>query len=234
MRGGGARGRAVLRGALPASAAVALCLGPAAAGASAREPGARTLPGPARVTEAGPGRTAALRAGEPGFAWLRDLPKPSYRDTETVPRAGADARCPAARLIVRRGWTAVGARPPADRGAGGDVAVERLDELFVDRDAVTVVRTGPSPEAQDDDIRWRRASRRAYEDPERKGLPGRAPAATDAGGGGPLDGGWWALPGLAVGLALGAGGTALVRRAADCPGTRPPGDDGRRRELTDL
>ncbi|MDH6698890.1 hypothetical protein P3T26_003347 [Streptomyces sp. MAA16] len=45
----------------------------------------------------------------------------------------------------------------------------------------------------------------------------------------PDDGGLWpALPGLAVGLGLGAGGTLLMRRAAAGPGAGPP--HGRRGE----
>ncbi|MFD7403994.1 hypothetical protein ACFV7R_15240 [Streptomyces sp. NPDC059866] len=35
-------------------------------------------------------------------------------------------------------------------------------------------------------------------------------------------GAWWAIPGLAVGLALGAGGTLLIRRAAARPVAGPP------------
>ncbi|WP_240118699.1 MULTISPECIES: hypothetical protein [unclassified Streptomyces] len=167
---------------------MALCLGPAAASALAREPDGRTMPGPARVTGAGTGRTTAPRAAEPGGAGLRDLLKPPYSGTEPVPAPWADGRRPAVRVIVLREWSGVGARPQRGRAPGEELT----------------------------------------------GLLGRAPAATGAGGDGAPDGAWCALPGLALGLALGAGGTALVRRAASRPGARPPGYEGPGQELIDL
>jgi hypothetical protein len=58
-----------------------------------------------------------------------------------------------------------------------------------------------------------------------------ASASTSASGD---DSGWmWAIPGLAAGLALGAGGSLLIRRAAGRPDAGPP-RGGPRQELIDV
>ncbi|MFH8934517.1 hypothetical protein [Streptomyces griseosporeus] len=214
------------------AAAGALCLGPAAGAAGAadaREPGGQAvLPDVALVTAGGTGRTTAVRAGDPGFAGLRQLLQPSYTGTERVPEAWSDGGHPPVRVVVLWGRTGVGGWPQTDRPPGGDVAMERQDELFLAGDGTPWVRSDPSPEVEDDDIRWHRASRRAYDAVQASGLLGPAPVKPH--GRPAMHGAWWALPGLAVGLAVGAGGTALVRRAS----TARPREDGPRHQLIDL
>ncbi|POX54282.1 hypothetical protein C3489_14075 [Streptomyces sp. Ru71] len=193
-----------------------------------REPGGQAaLPDLALVTAGSTGHTRAVRAGDPGFAGLRQLLQPSYTGTEPVPDAWPDGGHPAVRVVVLWGRTGVGGWPQTDRPPGGDVAIERQDALFLAADGTPWVRSDPSPEVEDDDIRWHRASRRAYDAVEASGLLGPPPAADD---GSATTGAWWALPGLAVGVAVGAGGTALMRRVS----VAPPREEGPRHQLIDL
>lgn len=123
-----------------------------------------------------------------------------------------------------------------NRAPGGDVAVERQDQLLVAEDGTPWVRSDPAPDVADDDIRWHRAPRSVFERLDRAGWLGEPGVGALAGADGPAPAGdavWWALPGLAVGFAAGVGGTLAIRRAAARPGAGPPREEPRQ-QLIDL
>ncbi|NEA99829.1 hypothetical protein G3I78_12290 [Streptomyces sp. SID13726] len=181
------------------------------------------------------GRTAAVRSGDPEFARLWELFQPMYLGTERVPDAWEEGRYPSVRVTVMWGLTGVGGWPQTNKAPGGDVAVERQDQLVLAQDGTPWVRTDPAPESEDDDIRWHRAPRAVFDRADRLGLLG-ADEERDGAAEGPAGlgrGAWWAVPGLAVGFAAGVGGTRLIRRAAARPGAGPPREEPRQ-ELIDL
>lgn len=144
--------------------------------------------------------------------------------------SGPRSRYPPVRFMVLWGLTGVGGRAQQTRRApGGYVAMLREDQLFLAEDGTPWVRTDPAPDALDDDIRWHRPPQREYDRPAGGGFLwlGGAPAAVCEGG--VVEGAWWAVGGLAVGVL----GTLLVRNAAARRGAGPPWD-ARRRELIDL
>ncbi|MGW4757132.1 hypothetical protein [Streptomyces chartreusis] len=61
------------------------------------------------------------------------------------------------------GLTGVGGWPQTNRAPGGDVAMERQDQLFVAGDGTPWVRSDLAPDVEDDDIRWHRAPRSVFE-----------------------------------------------------------------------
>jgi hypothetical protein len=194
----------------------------------------RDIPDLALVVAGDTGRTRTWHSGESWFARLWTLLRPTYAGTERVSQEWEAGRYPAVRITVVWGLTGVGGWPRTSRAPGGDVAVEREDQLFVTADGTPWVRTDPSPEVADDDIRWHRASRSAFTQVERAGLLGEAGAdARTVGSGsdyadlaGPA---WWAAAGVAVGV----GGTLLIRRAAARGEAGPPREEPRQ-ELIDL
>ncbi|MGX1492149.1 hypothetical protein RKD41_004408 [Streptomyces tendae] len=212
--------------------------------ASAAPVPVRDVPDVAVVVEGDGGRTTALHSGDRDFARLRQLFHPTYAGTERVPREWAEGRHPPVRLTVLWGLTGIGGWPQTDRAPGGDVALRRQDQLVVAGDGTPWVRSDLAPDVEDDDIRWHRAPRSVFERLERGRLLGGVedgPTGSGLTGGGTaeavakdrVDAGAgevrWALAGLAVGVAAGAGGTALIRRAAARQGAGPP-----RQELIDL
>jgi hypothetical protein len=224
-------------GAVPAAA------GGHVAGTAPRGPD-RQVPDVAVVVAGGTGRTTVVRSGEPGFDRLWALLQPTYTGTERVAEGWTEGRFPPVRMTVMWGLTGVGGWPQTDSAPGGDVAMERQDQLFVAGDGTPWVRTDPAPEVGDDDIRWHRASRSAFgevsrEGPPAEGLPAQesegatADAAGGSAGGWAKGGAWPLVAGLAVGCAAGAGGTLLIRRAAARPGAGPPREQPRQ-ELIDL
>lgn len=230
------------RGALSALAPVAVIVmvaGAPAADAATRSAREAGTDGPdlAMVVTGGSGRAEAVRSDEPYFTRLWQLLRPTYTGTERVSDTWEEGRYPPVRMTVTWGLTGVGGWPQTDSAPGGDVAVERQDQLFLTGDGTPWVRTDPAPEREDDDIRWHRASRTAFDQLDRAGLLGGAGEGELRGGGGTEGGGaeeaWWAVPGLAVGFAAGAGGTRLIRRAAARPGAGPPREEPRQ-ELIDL
>ncbi|MGP4084662.1 hypothetical protein [Streptomyces sp. KR55] len=244
-------GRARVRLAVLVSVSVALALwgGPATV-AAAPGPGGN-IPDLAVVIAGGSGRTTALRSGEPEFARLWQLLEPTFAGTERVSDGWAEGRYPPVRIIVIWGLTGVGGWPQSNRPPGGDVAIQRQDQLFVTEDGTPWVRSDPSPDVEDDDIRWHRAPRSVFERLDgtallggsgegsaaraARGGAGSVPGADDADdkpGPGTL-GVWWAAPGLAVGFAAGVGGTRLIRRAAAGHEAGPPREEPRQ-ELIDL
>ncbi|MGY6025561.1 hypothetical protein [Streptomyces spinosirectus] len=206
--------------------------------ATATQPRTGDVPNMAMIIAGGTGRTTVLHSGQTAFAHLRRLLRPDYMGTERVPEAWSEGRCPPVDFTVVWGLTGVGGWPQTDSAPGGDVAVERQDQLVVAADGTPWIRTDPAPEVQDDDIRWHRAPRSIFVDLEREkvlaGLGGDGAAVRKAvGDAGGRDSRWWAVPGLAVGLVAGAGGTLLIRRAAARPGAGPPREEPRQ-ELIDL
>ncbi|MGW0910642.1 hypothetical protein ACWD1Z_02665 [Streptomyces sp. NPDC002784] len=223
--------RLVLLG--PVSAALALCGGAPATGAVG---GAGRAPDVAMVVAGGAGQPTAVRSGEPRFARLWQLLEPTYTGTERVPETWTEGRHPPVRLMVVWGLTGVGGWPMTASPPGGDVALQRQDQLFVAEDGTPWVRSDPAPDVEDDDIRWHRAPRSVFERLDRSGLLGGPVRAASAEADGPVpavDAVWWAIPGLAVGFAAGAGGTLAIRRAATRPGGGPPREEPRQR-LIDL
>ncbi|MFD8420654.1 hypothetical protein [Streptomyces sp. NPDC059668] len=210
---------------------------PAARASAPGEAAARAdTPDMALVVAAGTGHTTLLRSGDQDFALLWRLLAPRFTGTEAVPDAWAAGDHPPARATVIWGMTGVGGWPQTSRAPGGDVAIEREDQVFLASDGTPWVRSDPSPDVADDDVRWHRAPRSVFDQLVERGGPlgpgtPVTPAAARAAG--PAVCAKWAVAGLAVGLLLGAGGTGLIRRAAarhDVAG--PPREP--RQELIDL
>ncbi|MGW0992830.1 hypothetical protein [Streptomyces sp. NPDC002520] len=198
-------------------------------------PPAYAAPGPAGdgpdlalIVSGDTGRTRTLRSGEPEFARLRELLQPTYVGTERVPQSWADGRYPAVRVTVLWGLTGVGGWPQTRRAPGGDVAMERQDQLFVAADGTAWVRSDLSPDVMDDDIRWHRAPETVFRQLDRAGLLGSGAQSADDRGQVP-DGVWWAVSGLVVGVT----GGLLIRRAAGRLGAGPPRKEPRQ-QLIDL
>lgn len=218
------------------AAALVLCGTAGDATAVARAEG-RDVPDLAMVIAGGTGRTTVLRAGEPGFARLRQLLTPDFEGAERVPEAWAEGRYPPVDLTVVWALTGVGGYPQTNRAPGADVAVERQDQLLLAADGTPWIRSDPAPDVEDDDIRWHRAPRSVLVDLQRDkvlaGLGDHATAAGPARDGAGRNGLRWAVPGVALGLVVGAGGTLLMRRAAARRGAGPPREEPRQ-ELIDL
>ncbi|KOV93573.1 hypothetical protein ADK65_32875 [Streptomyces sp. NRRL B-1140] len=193
----------------------------------------RDVPDVAMVVEGGTGRTTAVRSGQPSFARLWQLLEPMYGGTERVPEEWAEGDFPRVRLTVVWGLSGVGGWPTTNRPPGGDVAVERQDQLVVAEDGTPWVRSDPTPAVEDDDIRWHRAPRSLFDRLDRARLlgdpkGGTAGSAAAAGLPGPVRGEVrWAVAAGALGLAAGAGGTLLIRRAAARREAGPPREEPR-------
>lgn len=190
-------------------------------------------PDMAVVIEGGTGRTTALHSGERDFTRLWNLLTPTYMGTERVPDAWTAGDFPPVRATVMWGLSGVGGWPQTDSAPGGDVAMGRQDQLFLAADGTPWVRTDPSPDVVDDDIRWHRASRSVFERMVGRGKLIEDTAGAPASKRGVEERARWVLPGLGAGLLLGAGGTLLARRAAARrEGAGPPREP--RQELIDL
>jgi hypothetical protein len=193
----------------------------------------RGAPDVALVIEGGTGRTTALRSGERDFTRLWDLLTPTYMGTERVPDAWTAGGFPPVRATVMWGLSGVGGWPRTDSAPGADVAMGRQDQLFLAADGTPWVRTDPSPDVVDDDIRWHRAPRSLFERVVGRGRLIEAAAGAPASKRGVAERARRVLPGLGAGLLLGVGGTVLVRRAAARrDGAGPPREP--RQELIDL
>ncbi|WTY78332.1 hypothetical protein OG418_31155 [Streptomyces phaeochromogenes] len=178
----------------------------------------------------GTGRTTSVRSGDPYFARLWRLLGPSATDTEKVPQDWLEGDFPAVRATVIWGTTGVGGWPETDSVPGGDIYMGRQDQLFLADDGTPWIRSDPAVDVNDDDIRWHRAPRSVYDQLEGKQLFG--PGRVTGGAADPAGGPGWAIAGLAAGLALGSGGTLLIRRAAAGREPGPPRES--RQELIDL
>ncbi|MFE6177390.1 hypothetical protein [Streptomyces sp. NPDC056464] len=235
MRAGqGARVRTLL-----VAVSAALAVWGAAAAAPAAPARGRDVPDVAIVIAGGTGHTRALHSGESAFARLWQLLQPTYVGTERVPEDWVEGRHPPIRITVVWGLTGVGGWPQTNRAPGGDVAVQRQDQLFVAGDGTPWVRSDLAPDVEDDDIRWHRAPRSVFERLHLPGLLGEsedalAESTADGDRPGPVLGdAGWAVAGLAIGFATGVGGTLLIRRAAARPEAGPPRQEPRH-ELIDL
>ncbi|MCX5278655.1 hypothetical protein [Streptomyces sp. NBC_00198] len=180
------------------------------------------------------GRTVTLHSGDRDFGRLWRLLAPRFTGTEQVPDAWAHGDYPAVRATVVWGLTGVGGWPQTARAPGGDVAVERQDQVFLARDGTPWVRTDVSPDVVDDDIRWHRAPRSLFGQLARDGkLFGPQRAAPVSTGRAARERAEWALAGVAAGLLMGAGIPWCRRRAAtrreNAGSPREP-----RQELVDL
>ncbi|NUQ98721.1 MAG: hypothetical protein HOY79_19935 [Streptomyces sp.] len=205
---------------------------------------ARDVPDLAMIIAGGTGRTTVLRSGEPAFTRLRQLLRPTYGGTERVPDDWVEGRHPPVAFTVVWGLTGVGGWPQTMRPPGGDIAVERQDQLFVAADGTPWIRSDPAPAVQDDDIRWHRAPRSVFVQLEQAKVLGDGSAAVGLGERGTAGqqatgqgAGWssvrWAVPGAALEFAAGVGGALLIRRAAARQGAGPPREEPRQ-ELIDL
>ncbi|WP_234377024.1 hypothetical protein [Streptomyces sp. TP-A0356] len=217
-------------GRLVASLVVTVAALTGVAGAAApAEAVSKDIPDLALVVANGTGRTTTLRSGDRDFALLWQLLSPSQSGTERVPDAWVRGRYPRVRATVVWALTGIGGWPYTRRAPGGDVAIERQDQVFLAPDGTAWVRSGPAPDASDGDVRWRRVSRSAFDRLEKGGLFGQPSDAVQDGSSGTL---LWGALGLGAGLALGVGGTLVVRRMAARREGGPPPEP--RSELIDL
>ncbi|WP_328537112.1 hypothetical protein [Streptomyces sp. NBC_00344] len=175
---------------------------PARAGASV--PGCGTP-----VTSAAAGRTAGFAPVVPtalGTPAVVSVAGGQSNDTERAPAGPA----PHVRASVVWGLSGVGGWPQTRAAPGGDIAIEREDQVMVGDDSTVWVRSDPAVDVKDDDIRWHRVPAEVLDLLAKHRLLGPAEAAAT---GRPTTAGWWwALPGLAVGAAAGYGGALLGRR----------------------
>ncbi|MEU9285866.1 hypothetical protein AB0D57_14360 [Streptomyces sp. NPDC048275] len=161
------------------------------------------------------GRTTTLHTGEEDFVRFWRLLSPRYTGTERVPEAWVEGRHPKVLATVIWGLTGVGGWPVTSRAPGGDVAIERQDQVFLAADGMPWVRSDPSPDVEDDDIRWHRAPRSVFNElAGRRDLFGSGSDSVAASKPDAEERARWAIPGLAAGLALGVGDTLVIRRAA--------------------
>ena len=137
--------RVLLLGSM-ALAALGAAQAPASAGAWGLGKG--DSPDMALVIAGDTGRTTTLHAGERDFGRLWRLLSPRYTGTERVPEAWTHGRFPEVRVTVIWGLTGVGGWPQTSRAPGGDVAVERQDQLFLTPDGTLWVRSDPSPDVR--------------------------------------------------------------------------------------
>ncbi|MFI9648532.1 hypothetical protein ACIHAA_19805 [Streptomyces sp. NPDC052040] len=203
--GTGVRGR---RGSVAALVAAAVVLVGAAAPARAMS---SDIPDLALVTANGSGRTTALRSGDRDFALLWQLLSPTETSTEPVPDGWRRGHLPQVRASVVWALTGIGGWPYTRRAPGGDVAVERRDEVFLAADGTPWVRSAPAPDFSGAGVRWHRGPRPVFDRLEKEGLLGGPAAPAGDGSSGGLR---WGAAGLAAGLALGVGGSWAGRRAA--------------------
>lgn len=176
-------------------------------------------------------RTRTLQAGDRDFDRLWEAVEPLYTGTERVPDAWVEGRLPNPPLAsVLWGVSGVGGWPRTPSAPLTDVAMVRLDQVFVTDDGTPWVRSDLTPHVDDDDIRWHKAPRLEFEELRRGGLlavPAPPPAESGQDGAAPS----WRP--TARGAVLGAAVTLVVvwllRRRR-----RVGGDEEPRQELIDL
>ncbi|MFD1662002.1 hypothetical protein ACFSL4_28395, partial [Streptomyces caeni] len=151
-------------------AALAVTAGALTAAAGPARAAGKDIPDLALVIAAGTGRTTTLRAGEGDFALLWELLGPTERRTERVPDAWLRGRYPRVRATVVWGLTGIGGWPYTRRAPGGDVAIERQDQVFLAGDGTAWVRSDPAPDVADDDVRWHRVPRPVFDRLAKGGL----------------------------------------------------------------
>ncbi|MHC5259802.1 hypothetical protein ACYSUO_18140 [Streptomyces sp. UC4497] len=175
---------------------------------------------------AGAGASVTLRDEDRNFARLERLTTGFDTVTERVPEAWQEGRFPPVVATVIWGLTGVAGWPDTHSAPGTDTVIERQDQLIVAEDGTPWIRTDPTVDVTDDDLRWHRASRPLVDRLTRAGVfPTSAPSGerpTRA----PW---WWGLAGLTVGLAA----AALLWRVRIRPRS-PRGRQEPRQQLVDL
>ncbi|MEB8338648.1 hypothetical protein [Streptomyces endophyticus] len=168
------------------------------------------------------GPSVALHDEDRNFARLERLTTGFDTVTERVPQAWQEGHFPPVVATVVWGLTGVAGWPQTHRAPGTDTAIERQDQLIVAKDGTPWIRTDPMVDVNDDDLRWHHASPTLVDQLTRAGVfPTTEPADRN-----PI---WWALAGLAVGLAA----SALVWRIRVRPRI-PREPRGPRQQLVDL
>ncbi|MFF4538862.1 hypothetical protein [Streptomyces aureus] len=148
------------------------------------------------------GRTTTLHSGDPDFGLLWRLLSPRYAGPKKTPAEWADGRLPVPVVTVVWGVT----------DAGGDVAIERQDQVYLAADGAPWVRSDLAPDLVGGDYRWHRAPQSVLDQltQERRLFgSGSAVSAVRV----EPDPAAWAVPGLVAGLAIGASASWFVRRA---------------------
>ncbi|MEV8568407.1 hypothetical protein AB0436_22990 [Streptomyces sp. NPDC051322] len=175
----------------------------------------------ALVIAAGSGRSETLTAEDADFIRLFGLLNPQSTDTEPAP----EDRAPQVRASVVWGLSGVGGWPQTDRAPGGDIAIEREDQVMVADDSTVWVRSDPAVGTQDDDLRWHRVPADVLGLLAKHRLLG--PPTAETSGEASRAGWWWASAALAVGAVAGYGWAVLRRR-------RDPGPPEPHQQLIDL
>ncbi|MFE1292045.1 hypothetical protein [Streptomyces sp. NPDC058751] len=202
-------------GALGATAAAAVSVAPAAlADPAAVAPAVRESAGNTAQSSSGDspdivltvagdtGLPTTMHSGDPDFGRLWRLLSPRYTGPKKTPDEWADGRLPAPQVTVIWGVT----------NPGGDVSIERQDQVFLTADGAPWVRSNLAPDLVGGDFRWHRAPLSVFAELLKEGKlfgSGSPTSAVRVA----LDPAAWAVPGLAAGLALGVGATWFVRRA---------------------
>jgi hypothetical protein len=191
---------------------------------------AKDVPDLAIVIPGDSARTRTVRSGDTGFARLWDLFRPDETESEAVPPEWREGRYPRARATVVWGLTGIGGWPYTERAPGGDVAIERQDQVFLAEDGTPWIRSDPAPDVADDDVRWHRGARKVYDRLEKAGMVGPAERPGESGAGLRAR---WALWGALAGVALGGGGAWGLRRWSARRDAEPVAREPRQ-ELIDL
>ncbi|WP_328671029.1 hypothetical protein [Streptomyces sp. NBC_00328] len=160
------------------------------------------------------GRTTTLHNEDPDFARLWRLLSPRYTGTEKAPDGWKDGHLPEPQATVIWGVTGPGdGTQTAHRTPDGDVTIERQDQVYLALDGTPWVQSNLSPDSMNHDIRWHPAPRSVFDELMKDGrLFGSGSAGSTASV--ELDPAFWAVPGLAAGVALGAGAAWFISHAA--------------------
>jgi hypothetical protein len=160
------------------------------------------------------GRATTLHNEDPDFGRLWRLLSPRYTGTQKAPDGWDDGHLPEPQATVIWGVTGVGdGTRTAHRTPGGDVTIERQDQVYLSSDGTPWVRSNLSPDSMNDNIRWHVAARSVFDELMKDGrLFGSRTARSDLRTA--PDPAVWAVPGLAAGLALGGGAVWFIGNAA--------------------
>ncbi|MET8133372.1 MULTISPECIES: hypothetical protein [unclassified Streptomyces] len=204
------------------SAAPSALAGPAASGpvasSAVRESAAQhssvDSPDVALTIAGDTGRTTTLHNEDPDFGRLWRLLSPRYTGTEKAPDGWKDGHLPEPQATVIWGVTGAGdGTRTAHRTPDGDVTIERQDQVYLAVDGTPWVRSDLSPDSMNDKILWNPAPRSVFDELMKDGRLFGSGSAVSASGVA-LDPAFWAVPGLAAGVALGAGAAWFISHAA--------------------
>ncbi|MGW0966954.1 hypothetical protein [Streptomyces sp. NPDC002516] len=160
------------------------------------------------------GRTTTLHNADPDFGRLWRLLSPRYEGTQKAPDGWRDGHLPELQATVIWGVTGPGdGTRTAHVTPGGDVILSRQDQVYLDSDGTPWVRSNLSPDSMNHDIRWHVAPRSVFDELMKEGRlfgSGSVASAPTV----QLDPAFWAVPGLAAGVALGAGAAWFISQAA--------------------